>query len=151
MKTTIIILIFIIVIAVSFAYLFQASYAKYRKNVALGCINTEQGKNDLNMILKEDINIKDRGSWCELSGKALGKYLNMGAIILPNTFTSELLPDKQILELKPDGYFYTREIKGEIHTKILIGYPPNGFVGDKPDEELINKIKELGKKYDVEN
>lgn len=118
----------------------------YRKSVAMACVNSEQGKKDLNMIISEDLKIKERGAWAEVSGKALGKYLNLGAIVLPNSMANELLPGKQ-LELLDDGYFYKRNINGEEHIKLLIGYPPNGYEGSKPTEEFVKQIKELGKKY----
>lgn len=121
----------------------------YRKSVAMACLYNEQGKRDLNMIIAEDMKIKQRGAWAEVSGKALGKYLKIGAVVLPNSMAQELLPNKKI-EVLDDGYFYKRLIKGEMHAKILIGYPPNGYEGDAPDDELIEKIKELGKKYEAE-
>jgi hypothetical protein len=119
-----------------------------RKSAAMACADTEQGQKDLNKILEEDIKIKERGNWAEVSGRALGKYLNKGAVVLPNTMAKELMPEKRDIELLPDGYFYKRNIKGELHTKMLVGYPPNGFVGDKPTDELVKQLKELGKKYE---
>jgi hypothetical protein len=99
------------------------------------------------MILSEDMKLKERGAWAEVSGKALGKYLNMGAIILPNDIASQLLPGKEIEPLE-DGYFYKRMIKGEMHVKMLVGYPPNGYEGDRPNSEMIAKLKMLGKEYE---
>lgn len=119
-----------------------------RKSVAMACMDTEQGKRDLNKIIEEDMRIKDRKAWAECSGKALGKYLNMGAIILPNSMAEELLPGKQI-EILPDGFFYKRSIKGEMHVKMLVGYPPNGYEGEQPDETKIRYIKELSKRYEA--
>lgn len=119
-----------------------------RKSVASGCIDTEQGKNDLNKIIEEDMKLKDRGALAECSGHALGKYLNMGYIIIPNTM-AKLLLHKQV-ELLPDGYFYNRDIEGKTHTKLIVGYPPNGIEGEKPTPEMIQKLKELGKKYECE-
>ena len=119
----------------------------HRKSVAMACINTPQGAFDLNMILSEDMKLKERGAWAEVSGKALGKYLNMGAIILPNDLAPELLPGKEIEPLE-DGYFYKRMIKGEMHVKMLVGYPPADIEGIRPNSEMIAKIKELGKQYE---
>ena len=119
-----------------------------RKSVAMACMDTDQGKKDLNSIIEEDMRLKDRKAWAEVSGKALGKYLNMGAIILPNSMTEELLPGKEI-ELLPDGLFYRRTIKGEVHVKMLVGYPPNGYEGEKPNETRVRYIKELSKRYEA--
>lgn len=122
---------------------------KHRKTVAMACDPSEQGKKDLNMIISEDMKIKERGAWAEVSGKSLGTYLNMGAVVLPNSIASELLPGK-VIEPLDDGYFYKRPIKGEMHVKLIIGYPPNDYEGDKPSDELIKTIKTLGKKYEAE-
>ena len=119
----------------------------HRKSVAMACLPTAQGGADLNMILSEDMRIKERGAWAEVSGKALGKYLNMGAIIIPNAMAAELLHGKEIEPLD-DGYFYKRFIKGEMHVKLIVGFPPNGIEGEKPTSEMISKIKELGKQYE---
>lgn len=119
----------------------------HRKSVAMACDGTPQGIGDLNMILSEDMRLKERGAWAEVSGKALGKYLNMGAVILPNSAAETLLPGKQI-EYMEDGYFYKRLIKGEMHVKMLVGYPPENIEGEKPTPEMIAKLKELGKQYE---
>jgi hypothetical protein len=119
-----------------------------RKSVASGCIDTEQGKNDLNKIIEEDMKLKERGMWSECSGRALGKYLNAGYTVIPNTM-AELLINKKVEPL-PDGYFYKRIIEGKVHTKLIVGYPPKGVEGEKPDEELVKYLKELGKKYEAE-
>ena len=44
----------------------------HRKSVAMACQNTPQGAFDLSMILSEDMSLKERGAWAEVSGKALG-------------------------------------------------------------------------------
>jgi hypothetical protein len=60
---------------------------------------------------------------------------------------SDLLPGKEIEPLD-DGYFYKRLIKGEMHVKLIVGFPPNDIEGEKPTSEMISKIKELGKQYE---
>lgn len=119
----------------------------HRKSVAMACAPTHQGGADLNMILSEDMRIKERGAWAEVSGRALGKYLNMGALIIPNAMAAELLQGKEIEPLK-DGYFYKRLIKDEMHVKLIVGFPPNNIEGEKPTSEMIKSLKELGKKYE---
>lgn len=121
----------------------------HRKSIAMGCIPTDQGKHDINMILNEDMKLKERGVWSESSGKALGTYLNKGYIILPNCVAPYLLPDKEI-ELLPDGYFYRRIIDGKIHIKMIVGYPPTDIEGQQPTLEQIKKLKDLSKKYEAE-
>lgn len=119
----------------------------HRKSVAMACQNTPQGAFDLSMILSEDMRLKERGAWAEVSGKALGKYLNMGAVIIPNDVAQYLLPGKQIEPLE-DGYFYKRLIKGEMHAKMIVGFPPADIEGEKPTPEMIAKLKMLGKEYE---
>ena len=121
----------------------------HRKSVCMASVKGEQGDHDLNMIISEDLKIKERGAWAEVSGKALGKYLNMGAVVIPNSMAKELLPGKSI-ETLDDGYFYKRLIKGKPCVKMIIGYPPNGYEGDSADDELIKTLKTLGKKYEAE-
>jgi hypothetical protein len=118
-----------------------------RKSVALACLPTPRGGNDLNMILSEDMRLKERGAWAEVSGKALGKFLNMGAMIIPNSVANVLLPNKEIQPLE-DGYFYKRFIKGEPHVKMIVGFPSSDIEGEKPTDEMIKSLKELGKKYE---
>lgn len=122
-----------------------------RKSVVMASLDTEQGKNDLNKILSEDYNMTDRHAWAEVSGKALGKALNMGAIPLPNHMLSSLLPKKlkngEIELIENENYFYKRLIKGEWHTKMLIGQPTNSKEQIPAPPELIKYIKEKGKYY----
>ena len=122
-----------------------------RKSVVMASLDTEQGKNDLNKILEEDYNLTDRHAWSEVSGKALGKALNMGAIPLPNHMLSSLLPKKikngEIEFYDNERYFYKRLIKGEWHTKMLIGQPANSKEQIPAPKELISDLKERSKKY----
>ena len=122
-----------------------------RKSVVMASLDTEQGKNDLNKILSEDYNITDRHAWSEVSGKALGKALNMGAIPLPNHMLYSLLPKKvkngEIEFIKNENYFYKRLIKGEWYYKMLIGQPTNSKEQIPAPPELIKYIKERGKYY----
>lgn len=122
-----------------------------RKSVVMASLDTEQGKNDLNKILSEDYKMTDRHAWSEASGKALGKALNMGAIPLPNHMLSSLLPKKlkngEIEFIENENYFYKRLIKGEWHTKMLIGQPTNSKEKIPAPKELIDDLKQRSKKY----
>ena len=89
-------------------------------------------------------NEKDEFIW-----KMVRRGSKISAVVLPNSIESELLPGK-VIEPLDDGYFYKRPIKGEMNVKLIIGYPPNDYEGDKPSDELIKTIKTLGKKYEAE-
>ena len=124
-----------------------------RKGIVIATDGTEQGKNDIAKILEEDYRLKERGAWDEVSGKALGAALNKGAIPLPNSMIMDLMKDKDktMFRMRDDGWFYDRRIAGDWHTKLLIGYPPKNIIGQQAPEELIKKLKELGKEYESEN
>lgn len=117
-----------------------------RKGIIIASDGTEQGKKDIMKILNDDYNLKDRQSWDEVSGKALGSALKQGAVPLPNTVISQLMPDKKITPLE-DGWFYRRKLGDKEHIKLLVGYPPTGDTAEV-DDELKAKLKELSKKYE---
>ena len=119
-----------------------------RKGIIIASDGSEQGKKDLMEILSDDFNMKNRQSWEELSGKALGIALKNGAIPLPNNIIQVLMPDKKdIIPLK-DGWFYKRHLGKEEHVKLLVGHPRKNIEFGKPSQELISKLKELSKKYE---
>lgn len=101
---------------------------------------TPPGFKDYEMVKSADIKLKR--SWSEVSGKAEKMLDRGGAKPIPNKY-AELLTDKKIIELNPDGYHYTRLIHGEPHEKIIYGFvklSPSGR------EELLKhniKIEEL--------
>ena len=103
------------------------------------------------LVNAEDIKLKDRNAWSEVSGSALGKSLKLGSIPLPAHMLYEILPNKinsgEIKFIDNDKYFYRRLLNGKWHTKMLIGNPisSNGLFETSP--ELANKLKELGKMY----
>lgn len=122
-----------------------------RKGIIMASDGTEQGKKDLMKILDEDYRMKDRQAWNEVSGKALGSALKAGGIPLPNWVILELMPDKSNnIELREDGWFYTRIIGGKKHTKLLMGITPKGS-GEQISDEEKQKIKELSMKYEKED
>lgn len=79
---------------------------------------TKQGLADYNMLNKADV--KMQRSWAEVSGPAEVMMKRMGAKPVPNKYAA-LLTDKEILELNPDGYHYTRLIQGKPHEKVIYG------------------------------
>ena len=90
-----------------------------RKLICGGTDGTERGKNDLYMIINEDIKQIYRNAYAEVSGKLEHIYLKRGANIIPNNVVS-LIIDKEI-EPDPDGFHYYREIMGQKIKKLLVG------------------------------
>lgn len=88
---------------------------------------TEQGKRDYINIKKADVTQKR--SWAEVSGAPEKFAKRLGAKPIPNKFAA-YLTGKEILELNPDGYHYTRLIQGEPYEKAMYG-----FIGLTPDQE----------------
>ena len=78
-------------------------------------------------IKKADVTQKR--SWAEVSGTPETFAKRLGAQPIPNKYAA-YLTGKEILELSPDGYHYTRLIMGEPHEKIIYG-----FIGLSPDQE----------------
>jgi len=126
-----------------------------RKSILMASDGTKEGDKDLCMILSEDIKIKERNAWSEVSGSALGKSLKLGAIPLPASMLYEVLPKKiaakEIEFIDNDMYFYRRLLNGKWHTKMLIGNPKENTGRFEADPELAAKLKELGKKYQEED
>jgi murein tripeptide amidase MpaA len=87
------------------------------------------------MVKKADEKMK-RG-WAEVSGPAEKLAQSTNTKPIPNKFAS-YLTDKEILNLNPDGYHYTRLIMGEPHEKIIYG-----FIGLTPEQEKELKNKGL--------
>lgn len=120
-----------------------------RKACYAGSDGTEQGVQDLKKIMKEDNLLPDRGAWGEYSGKAVSTMFNQGAMPVRAEIAQQVMSDKQFIEIKPDGYYYTRKIGGHPHTKLMMGYP-TGEKNDVP-EEVRQKLKELSRKYDADD
>lgn len=75
--------------------------------------------------------------------------LKNGAMPIPSSVAKEVMKDKKFLEFKDDGYFYVRMIGGDPHTKIMMGNY-KGIRNECP-EEVLQKVKELAKKYSEED
>lgn len=116
-----------------------------RKICCLGQNGTEQGKLDLKKMMNEDGLYPDRESWGEFSGAAACTALNQGMMPIPASIAETIMYGKKFLDTKADGFFYTREIGGKPHTKIMLG----NFNKQKIDapSNVITKLKELAKKY----
>lgn len=91
-----------------------------RKLIGGGSDGSKLGKHWLFHILEEDLRMVDRNSWSEVSGALEHKMLKMGGVPVPNTLVGEIL-NKDIINLNPDGFHYTRLIAGKEVEKMLIG------------------------------
>ena len=93
-----------------------------RKLIAVACNGTNEGKDALYSILKEDIKMMDqRQVWAEVSGKMEHLYNKFGGVVVPSKYIQDILADKEIFNQKDDGH-YSRNIKGEPHEKIIYGW-----------------------------
>ena len=102
-----------------------------RKGIAGGTDGSEIGKKEFNKIFADDIRLNR--SWAEVSGAPEYIMKKLGAPAIPNTLAAKLT-GKEILNLNPDGFHYTRLINGEPHEKVMYG------TVNLP-EEVISKLK----------
>jgi hypothetical protein len=89
-----------------------------RKGIAGGTDGSRVGKAEFNKIAVDDIKLNR--SWAEVSGAPEYIMKKLGAPAIPNTLAAKLT-GKEILNLNPDGYHYTRLINGEPHEKVMYG------------------------------
>ena len=117
-----------------------------RKIALAGTDGSTQGKNDLNMILKEDIKLLNRGVWGELSGALEHTYVDkLGGMVFPAVVSKEIMkllgkqvevqtkPFKDVVkgkgvELQPDSRHYIRDIGGKPHRKAIVGNVPMLYI-----------------------
>lgn len=92
-----------------------------RKIQYAGCVRTPEGKKAFYDVVKEDIKLKDRETWAEVSGVVEQKYLEQGMAPIPAEVAQKILSDKQFINFDPDGYHYTRMIGRQPHTKMMVG------------------------------
>lgn len=118
-----------------------------RKACYCGTDGTELGVQCLKKIMQEDNLLPDRQAWGEFSGKAVSTMFNQGAMPVRAEVAQEIMKDKEFLEIKPDGYYYTRKIGGHPHTKLMMGNP-RGKV--EVPEEVCKELKALARKYDAD-
>jgi hypothetical protein len=106
----------------------------------------------LQKILIEDFKDSRRNVWAEASAKAVSLCLKCGAKPIPSKIAEKILSDKIFTDIKDDEFFYTREIGGKQHTKVLLGnhlfYEHNSDKPLSPDE--LKHFKELAIKYSKE-
>lgn len=94
-----------------------------RKAFLAGSDGTIQGKTDLKKIMKEDSNLFDRHFWAEVSHGAERAYSKAGAVPIPNELAKEILKidGKNVTNLNPDGYHYSRKIGNDEYEKLMVG------------------------------
>lgn len=90
-----------------------------RKSVASGTDGSDMGRRDYARVKDEDIKLQR--AWAEVSGPVERIMKRAGAQAVPNSLANKLT-GKEILELNPDGFHYTRFIAGEPHEKIIYGF-----------------------------
>ena len=94
-----------------------------RKLVYCGTDGTPLGKEWFYKIINDDINFRDRQAWAEVSGAMEHIYLKRGAIPVPADVAKEIMKDKEFVKIHDDNLHYDRQIGGEDHTKIMVGFP----------------------------
>lgn len=101
---------------------------------------TPPGFKDYEMIKSGDV--KMNRSWAEVSEKAEKMMQLSGAKPIPNTY-AELLTGKNILELNPDGYHYTRLIQGKPKEKVIYGFVKLSKLGKEKLSNLGLELRDL--------
>ena len=117
-----------------------------RKRVASGSADDRESSASLrNELIKNDITQKR--AWGEVSDKMerylITKYGNN--IAIPNTFTSDLLPHKEVI-LFDDGYHYARKLGDHYHAKVLVGYTSDKQLNKKIEDSKTTKYVPLSDK-----
>jgi hypothetical protein len=100
-----------------------------RKLVLAGSDGTAEGKKSLYDILSEDIRLKSRNTWAEVSEAMEHLYLNkLGGVPISNNLAEKVLAQsgKQITKLD-DGYHYIRKIGNQPYVKIMVGNLPSKY------------------------
>lgn len=105
-----------------------------RKRVAMASDGTDEGKKGLANIIKSDITQKR--SHAEISGPSLSFHKKQLGDLKPHVLTHEqaqkMMPGEKLGKPHPDDpellnhpelkhHFYTRDIGGETHTKLMLG------------------------------
>ena len=131
-------------------YFNDRSQNRGRKLVAVAA--SEGNSEYLKKILKEDFKLTNRNVWGEFSSKAATFALRCGALPIPVDEAEKIMSPKKFYVKKEDGYFYTRDIKGTLHTKIMMGnhaMVEHNF--DSLSAEEIEKFKHLAIKYESQD
>lgn len=119
----------------------------------IACAASEGNSQYLARIITEDFKDLKRNVWGEFSGKMATFALKCGALPIPVDTAEAIMSHKHFEIKKEDGYFYTRKIAGQLHTKIIMGNHLfySHCIDDKLSQEDIDKFKKLAIKYDQED
>lgn len=90
-----------------------------RKAIAFGTDGSIDGKRDFYNLRDEDLKLNRM--WVEASGAIEKVLVKANAKPIPAKYASALT-GKEILEINPDGYHYTRLLQGHPHEKIIFGF-----------------------------
>ena len=93
------------------------------KMVAIGCNQDENGKNGLQLIIKDDIEKLDYHFWAEVSGAIEHYFKKYNGYPMPNSLASTILNiDEGSLRLSnSDMVHYQRQIANEWYEKMIFG------------------------------
>ena len=121
--------------------------ANNRKLILAGTDGSKQGKEDLKLILKDDIRDLRRGTWGELSGAMEHIYLDtLKGNAVPKEISSAIMQvlgkDARAVSDNSDKIHYTRTIGGQKHQKAMVGNPPKEFVNKAISGEFIDLDKD---------
>jgi len=105
-----------------------------RKAIAFGTDGSVEGRRDFHNLKNEDL--RYNRMWVEASGDIERIMAKAGAKPVPAKYASALT-NKEILDIEPDGYHYTRLLMGHPHVKIIYGFV-------NIDQHLLQKFKERG-------
>ena len=121
-----------------------------RKISLCGSDGTPEGKARLYALLDEDVHQVARNTWGEFSGAMEHIYKDkLGATPIPNEVAKRILNDlgKDVVSLNPDGFHYTRSIKGRKEEKIMLGNIPEdlslGSMFGKRNESLAEGYSQI--------
>lgn len=111
------------------------------KLTAIGCDQTEEGKEALSEIIKNDILNFNLFFWVEASGAIEHLFKKYNGYPIPNVFVKEVLNTNRKIILCEDGVHYKRKIGlgNELFEKMIFGFR---------DEELLKKIETEFENYE---
>ena len=117
-----------------------------RKMSYCGTNQTPEGKTALYNIISEDVKLKDRNTWGEVSDAMEHIYLHKFNGVPIRVEIAQKVMNKLGKQIIPceDGYHYKRVIGDQEHTKIMFGNLPDGF-----DTDDVNTLKEIENGTDI--
>ena len=103
------------------------------KLVAIGCDQTNSGKEGLKLIVRDDIKSEGYIFWAEVSGTIEHYFEKYNGYKIANCYASEILGRDDLI-LDNDGFHYTRKIgNGNAYSKVIFGFR---------DDDTFKKVNE---------